>query len=197
MPSSKRGDARSGGRGSRRSRSPRASTAAPRRRGSAAPGRSRSTRASCSRASGDCGWSRKSSARTSRQRSQPARGSDCAHLRVQVEDPPLPVEELELGHAAGAGSVVRRSGTSCRNHVSANESTAMTAPTRNTGCSAAANACTYTSCRCGGRPSPSPARPSSGRARPAAAPSRGSRAAGWRRSRRRRRCRPSRRSGGT
>src|SRR5207302_5654079 len=60
-----------------------------------------------------------------------------AHLRVQLKDPPLPVEQLQLGdHATAADSVVLRSGTSRRNHVRRNAMPETTAPTRNIGCSA-------------------------------------------------------------
>src|SRR5581483_589395 len=79
----------------------------------------------------------------------------CARLRradlgIELEDPPLPIQQVELGnHAATAGSVERRSGTSLRNQARTNETPQMTAPTRNTGWSAVENASTYSVCTCG------------------------------------------------
>src|SRR5690242_838445 len=73
-----------------------------------------------------------------------------AHLRVQVEDAPLPVQQVELVHAAGTGSVVLRSGTSRNIQVSRNERTAMPAPTTKTGWSESANARMYSAWTCGG-----------------------------------------------
>src|SRR5581483_1340370 len=66
-----------------------------------------------------------------------------AHLGIELEDPPLPVQQVQLaGHAATAGSVERRRGTSLRNQVRTNEIPETTAPTRNTGWSAVENAST-------------------------------------------------------
>src|SRR5438477_282234 len=65
------------------------------------------------------------------------------HLRVQLEDASLPVEEIDLvDHAPTTASVVLRSGTSVRNHDRTNASPEMAAPTRNTGCNAFENAWT-------------------------------------------------------
>ena len=97
-----------------------------------------------------------SSSRTARQRRHALlRVVRRAHLRVQLEDAPLPVQQLELaaqpastasGRATGSsatGWVVLRSGTSRRSHARRNAAAEITEATTNTGWSDAANAPTY------------------------------------------------------
>src|SRR5436190_18857664 len=95
-----------------------------------------------------------------------------AHVGIQVEDTPFPVQQLELvrhAHARGCAVTgvsalaapvssslvvareVVRSGTSGSSHASRNERSAMTAAVRKTGRSEAATAVAYASWSVGGR----------------------------------------------